>query len=165
MEMSGLEVEKCRILEVAAIVTDSEYRTLETYEAIVFQEPAVLAAMDAWCTKQHGESGLTAAVATGKPESQVEQELLALVSRHFKPEDRPVLCGNSIGQDRKFIDAYMPALSRRLHYRMVDVTSFKVVLQEKAGVYPKKDTHRALGDIEESIGELKYYLGFFRAGT
>jgi len=162
MEMSGLEVEKCRILEVAAIVTDGEYKSLGAYEAIVYQEPAVLSAMDAWCTKQHGESGLTAAVATGKPEAQVEQDLLALINQHFKPEERPILCGNSIGQDRKFIDAYMPALAKRLHYRMVDVTSFKIVLQEKFGAYPKKDTHRALGDIEESIGELKYYLGFFK---
>lgn len=162
MEMSSLDVDRCRILEVAAIVTDAEYKPLETYEAIVYQEPAVLAAMDAWCTKQHGESGLTAAVANGKPEPRVEQELLALINRHFKADERPVLCGNSIGQDRKFIDAYMPALSKRLHYRMVDVTSFKVVLQDKVGSFAKKDSHRALGDIEESIGELKFYLGFFK---
>ncbi len=163
MEMSGLEVEKCRILEVAAIVTDKDFKHLETYEAIVFQAPEVLAAMDAWCTKQHGESGLTAAVANGKPEAQVEQELVALVNRHFSLGERPVLCGNSIGQDRKFIDAYMPTLAKRLHYRMLDVTSFKIVLQDKYGIeFKKKDSHRALGDIEESIAELSHYLSFVK---
>jgi oligoribonuclease len=161
MEMSGLEVNQCRILEVAAIVTDTDFKPLETYEAIVFQEPTVLAAMDAWCTEHHGKSGLTAAVASGKQESLVETELLALVSRHYKPEERPVLCGNSIGQDRKFIDAYMPALAKRLHYRMLDVTSFKIVFEAGYGVeFKKKDAHRALGDIEESIAELKHYLGY-----
>ncbi|RZA05615.1 MAG: oligoribonuclease [Proteobacteria bacterium] len=163
MEMSGLEVSQCRILEVAAIVTDGDFKALDTYEAIVYQEPKVLEAMDAWCTKQHGESGLTAAVASGKPEPLVEQELLAFIEKHFKPAERPVLCGNSIGQDRKFIDAYMPALAKRLHYRMVDVTSFKVVLQDRiAGEFKKNDSHRALGDIEESIAELKHYLSFFK---
>lgn len=166
MEMSGLEVSQCRILEVAAIVTDKDLKPLETYEAIVFQETAVLAAMDAWCTENHGKSGLTAAVATGKQESLVESELLALVNRHFKPEDRPILCGNSIGQDRKFIDAYMPALAKRLHYRMLDVTSLKIVFESSFGIaFKKKDAHRALGDIEESIAELKHYLGFVQKPT
>jgi len=163
MEMSGLEVSQCRILEVAAIVTNNEFQPLETYEAIVFQEPSVLNAMDAWCTEHHGKSGLTAAVATGKQESLVETELLALIGRHFKPEERPVLCGNSIGQDRKFIDAYMPALAKRLHYRMLDVTSFKIVFEANYGIeFKKKDAHRALGDIEESIAELTHYLGYVR---
>ncbi|RYZ99713.1 MAG: oligoribonuclease [Proteobacteria bacterium] len=166
MEMSGLEVSQCRILEVAAIITDADFKGLESYEAIVYQEPAVLTAMDAWCTKQHGESGLTAAVASGKPEALVEQELIAFIDKHFKPNERPILCGNSIGQDRKFIDAYMPDLAKRLHYRMVDVTSFKVILQDRIGSdFKKNDSHRALGDIEESIGELKHYLSFFAAPT
>jgi oligoribonuclease len=162
MEMSGLDVSQCRILEVAAVVTDRNFRTLESYEAIVFQEPEVLAAMDEWCQKQHGDSGLKAAVATGKPESLVEQELLALVERHFQPKDRPILCGNSIGQDRKFIERYMMALDKRLHYRMVDVTSFKVILAERGVSFAKKDTnHRALGDIQQSIAELEHYLSHF----
>ncbi len=161
MEMSGLDVQKCRILEVAAIVTDENFAPLENYEAIVFQAPEVLAAMDEWCTENHGKSGLTAAVAKGLPEPEVEKALLALIGRHFTAKDRAVLCGNSIGQDRKFIDAWMPALSSRLHYRMLDVTSFKLVFNEKYGVkYDKKGKHRALDDIHESIAELKHYLQF-----
>jgi oligoribonuclease len=161
MEMSGLDVARCRILEVAAIVTDGELRPLETYEAIVFQPPEVLEAMDEWCKENHGKSGLTAAVANGKPESQVERELLALVDRHFKANEKPILCGNSIGQDRKFVDAYMPALSARLHYRMLDVTSYKIMFGPRFGIeFQKKGSHRALDDILESIAELNHYLSF-----
>jgi oligoribonuclease len=161
MEMSGLDVNSCRILEVAAIVTDQDFQLLESYEAIVYQPPEVLAAMDEWCKENHGKSGLTAAVAQGKPEAQVEKEMLELVNRHFSSAERPVLCGNSIGQDRKFIDAYWPTLAKRLHYRMLDVTSFKIIFGSKWKIdYQKKGSHRALDDIQESIAELKHYLSF-----
>ncbi len=164
LEMSGLEVEKCRILEIAAIVTDESFVALEEYQAVVHQPQAVLDAMDAWCTENHGKSGLTEAVKKGTPEHEVEDALLALISRHFTKDDRPVLCGNSIAQDRKFIDAYMPKLAERLHYRMVDVTSFKEIFRSKYGIEHKKsNAHRALGDIHESISELKHYLSFVKA--
>lgn len=163
MEMSGLEVETCRILEVAAIVTDENFIALDRYEAIVYQPDSVLAAMDAWCVKTHGESGLTEAVKKGVPEAEVEAKLVALVNQYFSAQEKPVLCGNSIGQDRKFIDKYMPKLASRLHYRMVDVTSFKEIFRTKYGIdFKKKDQHRALGDIEESIAELQHYLGFIQ---
>lgn len=159
MEMSGLDPESCRILEVAAIITNGKFESLATYQAIVYQTPEVLGKMDAWCTQTHGKSGLTAAVATGKPESQVEQEILTLLSIHFGEQDRPILCGNSIFQDRKFIDKYWPALSRKLHYRMLDVSSFKIVFKDLFKIeFEKKGGHRALDDIEESIAELKAYL-------
>lgn len=161
MEMSGLDVGSCRILEVAAVVTDNNFKALEEYQTVVFQPAEVLAAMDAWCTENHAKTGLTALVPKGKPEDQVEKELIALIDRHFAAKERPILAGNSIGQDRKFIDAYMPALAKRLHYRMLDVTSFKIVLQDKFKIeYEKKGTHRALDDIQESIGELSHYLSF-----
>lgn len=161
MEMSGLDPEKCRILEVAAIVTDANFSPLEEYKAVVFQPKEVLDAMDEWCTENHGKSGLTAAVASGKSESQVESELLALINRYFKAEDRPILCGNSIGQDRKFIDQYFKKLAGKLHYRMLDVTSFKIVFKEKYKIeFTKKGSHRAIDDILESIAELKHYLSF-----
>lgn len=164
LEMSGLDVAACRILEVAAVVTDSNFKPLEEYHSVVFQSQAVLDSMDAWCTENHGKSGLTAAVAKGKPEAQVEKELLALIDRHFPAKERPILCGNSIGQDRKFIDIYMRDLSQKLHYRMLDVTSFKVVFQDKFKIhYDKKGSHRALGDIHESIAELSHYLEFVKA--
>lgn len=163
MEMSGLDVGKCRILELAAIVTDSSFKELETYHAVVKQPQEVLDAMDEWCQENHGKSGLTAAVPNGTPEPQVEQEMLALISRHFPANEKPILSGNSIGQDRKFIDAYMPALAKRLHYRMLDVTSLKIVFNDKFRVrYEKKGTHRALDDIRESIAELSHYLSYVK---
>lgn len=164
MEMSGLDVQKCAILEVAAIVTDFNFTPLQSYHAVVFQPPEVLAAMDAWCTETHGKSGLTAAVAKGAPLAEVEKQLVDIVDRHWSGTDRPILAGNSIGQDRKFIDAYMPTLSARLHYRMLDVSSYKVVFNDRFGItYEKRGTHRALDDILESIGELTLYLSHVRA--
>lgn len=163
LEMSGLDVNKCRILELAAIVTDSKFKALDQYDAIVKQSDAVLAAMDEWCTKTHGESGLTAAVKLGKPEPQVEAEFLALIDKHFAKDERVVLCGNSIGQDRKFIDAYMPNVAKRLHYRMVDVTSYKVIFRDCYGIeYEKQGKHRAIDDIKESIAELQSYLAYLQ---
>lgn len=161
LEMSGLDVSSCRILEVAAIVTDIRLKELETYEAIVHQPPEVLSAMDAWCKEHHGKSGLTKAVATGRPELEVEADLLALVERHFKKDERAVLAGNSISTDREFVRAYWPRLASRLHYRLLDVSSFKVVLRERFGIKVEKvGAHRALGDIRESIKELESYLGY-----
>jgi oligoribonuclease len=163
MEMSGLAVEQCRILELAAIVTDKEFRELETYHAIVKQPQEVLDAMDDWCKENHGKSGLTAAVAKGLPEAEVEKQMLELIARHFPAKERPILCGNSIGQDRKFIDAYMPALAKRLHYRMLDVTSFKIIFGDRFQLkFEKKGSHRALDDIRESIGELSHYLSYVK---
>ena len=161
MEMSGLDVEQCRILEVAAIITDENFQEIAHYEAVVYQPEEVLNAMDEWCTTHHGASGLTAAVKTGKNEGAVQEELLALINQYFSTEDRPVLCGNSIGQDRKFIDRYWPKLAKRLHYRMVDVTSYKEIFRSCYGIEHKKNGgHRALGDIRESIAELRHYLSF-----
>ena len=166
MEMSGLDVTTCRILEVAAIVTDENFKSLAEYQAIVHQPQAVLDAMDAWCTEHHGKSGLTAAVKNGLPEAEVEKQLLDLINKFFTKEDRPVLCGNSIGQDRKFIDKYMPTLAQRLHYRMVDVTSFKEIFRVRFGIEHKKaNAHRALGDIHESIAELNAYMAHVKTNT
>jgi oligoribonuclease len=146
-------------LEVAVVITDLEFKELETYHAIVHQDPAVLKAMDDWCTKTHGKSGLTAAVATGKKEALVEDELVALVGRHFNDKDRVVLCGNSVGNDKRFLDAYMPKLAKRLHYRIVDVSSFKEIFKSKWRVeFKKSENHRALEDARASIAELKTYL-------
>lgn len=159
LEMSGLDEKVHRILEVAVVITDLEFNEVETYERIVHQAPEVLAAMDEWCTKTHGKSGLTAAVATGMPEGEVEKELLALIGRHFDPKERVVLCGNSVGNDKRFLDAYMPELAKRLHYRIVDVSSFKEIFKAKWGVeFKKPDNHRALEDARGSINELKTYL-------
>jgi oligoribonuclease len=159
MEMSGLDVHKNRILEVALLVTDLKFEVVHQYEAVVYQDPQVLSIMDEWCTKHHTTSGLVARVAQGKKESDVEQELMEIVKK-FSPKKKAVLAGNSIGFDRKFIDHWMPSLSELLHYRLLDVSSFKLVFEN---IYKKKmekkKRHRALEDIQESIDELKFYLG------
>ena len=161
MEMSGLDPNSCRILEVAVIVADADLQVKEEYEAIVFQPEAVLAAMDAWCTKTHKESGLTDKVKHGIPETKAEADILAIIERHFTKDDTVVLAGNSIGQDRKFIDRYMPKLSKKLHYRMLDVSSFKEVFRSKYQIeFEKKGGHRALDDVRESISELQHYLSY-----
>jgi len=163
LEMTGLDDLKDSILEVAAIVTDVELKPLEEYHRVVFQPPEVLENMNDWCKKTHGESGLTAAIPQGTPLPQVEKELLELISRHFSEKERPVLCGNSIGNDRRFIDRYTPELARRLHYRMIDVSSFKEVFRDRYQIeFKKKNSHRAVDDILESIRELEHYLSYVK---
>ena len=162
MEMSGLEHTKERILEVALLVTDLSLNIVKEYETIVFQEDIVLKGMDAWCTEHHGKSGLTAKVPHGKPEAEVEIELIKII-KEFSPSDRALLAGNSIGQDRKFIDQWMPDFAKTLHYRMLDVSSFKILFE---GIYNKKynkkHKHRAVDDIIESIEELKFYMQYIK---
>jgi len=161
LEMTGLDEKIDHILEVAAVVTNAELKTLEEYHRVVFQPAEVLAGMNDWCKKTHGESGLTKAVPQGTPLGVVEKELLALCSRHFGDKDRIVLAGNSVGNDRRFIDAYTPLFAKRLHYRLIDVSSFKEVFRERWGVqFEKKNAHRAVDDIHESIRELAHYLSF-----
>jgi oligoribonuclease len=159
MEMTGLDVNREVIIEVAAIVTDLDLKTLETYDQVVKQPQSYLDAMDDWNRKHHGESGLTARVPAGREPQAVEDDLLQLIDRHFAGSERPIIAGNSIFQDRTFIDRHMPRLAARLHYRMVDVTSWKIVMSARFDLeFDKKKAHRALDDINESIGELRFYL-------
>ena len=162
MEMSGLDPEQCRILEVAVIITDTKFQALGSYQAVIHQDEQTLAAMDAWNTKHHGESGLTEKVRHSKVSEQAaEAAVIALVDKHFAKDERVLLSGNTIGQDRKFISKYWPKLEERLHYRMLDVSSFKEVFRRQYGVdYKKKQAHRALDDIHESIAELQHYLSY-----
>ncbi len=164
LEMTGLDVNKEVIIEAACIVTDLNFKEIETFETVVKQPQSYLDAMDAWNKEHHGKSGLTAKVPTGMLPDAVEFHLISIIDRHF-PESktdrqkRPILAGNSISQDRLFIDKYFTKLSDRLHYRMVDVSSWKVLFNNKFDKYYKKqNAHRALDDIRESIGELRYYL-------
>lgn len=158
--MTGLDDVRDRILEFAAVITDLDMKPLEELHRIVYQPQEVLDGMNDWCKKTHGESGLTQAVPQGTPLDQVEQEALALLKKHFPANEPIVLSGNSIGNDRRFVDRYMPELAKRLHYRMIDVSSFKEIFREKYGLaFHKKNAHRAVDDIHESIRELNYYLG------
>lgn len=162
MEMTGLDEKKCSIIEASAVITDLNLKPLDEYTAVVFQPPEVLASMDEWCTNTHGKSGLTAEVARGEKLSTIEKKLVALGTKHFGKE-KVILCGNTIGQDRKFVDLYMPSFAKLLHYRMIDVSSFKEVFRNKYNIeFKKKETHRAKDDIFESIAELAHYLTFIK---
>lgn len=168
MEMSGLDLNKEVIIEVACIITDMNFRELDSFETVVKQPQIFLDNMDAWNKEHHGKSGLTAKVPTGMEADFVEAKLVDMINKHFPlsktdPKKRPILAGNSIMQDRLFIDKYFKELSSRLHYRMVDVSSFKVLMTNKYNIeYRKQNSHRALDDIRESIGELKFYLEYVK---
>lgn len=162
MEMTGLDVEKEVVIEVAAIVTDIEFRVLDTFETVVRQPQVYLENMDDWNKKQHGRTGLTQKVPNGMDPDHVEESLLDLIKKHW-PEgsERPMLAGNSIAQDRLFIMKYFKRLEKALHYRMLDVSSFKIIMQKKFNYkYEKSGSHRALDDIRESIEELRRYCEF-----
>ena len=166
MEMTGLEPAKERIIEVATILTDGNLVEIGVGpDLVIHQEDDVLAAMDDWNKKHHGASGLVERVKTSTvTDGDAEAQTLAFINQHVGAKDRPVLAGNSIHQDRRFIRRYMPALDARLHYRMIDVSTIKELArrwfpQICAKVPAKKDTHRALDDIRESIEELRFYRG------
>lgn len=161
--MTGLDENVDSILEVAVILTDLNFKVLEEVARVVFQPDSVLEKMNDWCKKTHKKSGLTAEVPKGMALAKVEEELLALIGKYYDPKDRIVLTGNSIGNDKRFVDKYMPKLAARLHYRIIDVSSFKELFKQKFGVeHKKKNGHRALDDIKESIEELKKYLSFVK---
>lgn len=163
LEMTGLDENRDQILEVAVVVTDLDFNTQEELHRIVYQPQEVLENMNDWCKKTHGESGLTAAVPNGVPLEKVEAQTLELLKRYFGEKERVILAGNSIGNDKRFIDRYMPKLAERLHYRLIDVSSFKEIFREKYGVTVQKaNSHRAVDDIHESIKELKTYLSFVK---
>ncbi len=164
MEMTGLDPERERVIEVATILTDGQLNEIATGPELVIRQPdEILAAMDDWNKSHHGASGLIDRVkASDVTEAQAEEQTIAFINAHVPAKERPVLAGNSIHQDRRFIRRYMPALEKRLHYRMVDVSTIKelarrwfpqVIAKQKA----KKETHRALDDIRESIDELRFY--------
>lgn len=164
MEMTGLDVNKEVVIEVACIVTDMNLKELDCFETVVKQPQSYLDAMDTWNTEHHKKSGLTAKVSSGMEPEMVELKMIDLINKHFPDsktdlKKRPILAGNSIAQDRLFIDKYFKNLSTRLHYRMVDVSSFKIMLTNLFNIdYKKQNSHRALDDIRESIGELRFYL-------
>src|SRR4051812_17393517 len=161
LEMSGLDPDKCVILEIACIVTDGELvEQGEGLDLVVNQPDAALDAMDDWCTRHHGQSGLTAAVKASAI-SLREAELRTLeYLRRFTNKGQSPLCGSSVSHDRRFIDKYMPDLSAWLHYRTVDVSTVKELVKRwyvDVTLPSKKNSHRALDDIRESVEELRSY--------
>ena len=166
MEMTGLDCERERIIEIATILTDGQLTEIAVGPELVIHQPdEILAAMDDWNTKHHGASGLIERVRQSQvSDADAEAQTIAFIDAHVPARERPVLAGNSIHQDRRFIRHYMPGLEKRLHYRMVDVSTIKELARRW---YPqiiakqpaKRDTHRALDDIRESIQELRFYRG------
>ncbi|MEJ7603104.1 MAG: oligoribonuclease [Kofleriaceae bacterium] len=166
MEMTGLDPAKERIIEIATIITDGNLVELGAGPDLVVHQPDdVLAAMDDWNKKHHGGSGLVGRVKSSTvTDGDAEAQTLAFINQHVGAKERPVLAGNSIHQDRRFIRRYMPALDARLHYRMIDVSTIKELARRwfpliTAKQPAKKDTHRALDDIRESVEELRFYRG------
>lgn len=162
LEMTGLESSEDVILEVAAEVTDFTFKTLASYEArIRHKREVVLDRMQKnnfWKEFPDNRDDFLNKLDQGKALRQVEKELVALVEAEFGREPA-VLAGNSIHNDRNFIKYWWPALDLKLHYRMLDVSSLKVLMQGKYGEeFEKKDVHRAFDDIQASIAELQYYL-------
>jgi oligoribonuclease len=162
MEMTGLDPERERIIEMAMVVTDGNLATVaESPVWVVHQADAVLDAMDAWNKSTHGKSGLIARVrASTLDEAAVEAAALSFVREYAARQASP-MCGNSIGQDRRFMARYMPALEAWFHYRNIDVSTLKELCRrwkpEVAKGFEKASAHTALADVRESIEELKYY--------
>lgn len=161
--MTGLDPDRERILEIATLITDGDLEIVaEGPELVVRQPEELLAAMDEWNSTQHANSGLLERVrASGVDEAEAEARTLAFLEEHCEPRTAP-LAGNSIHQDRRFLRRYMPRLDAFLHYRLVDVSSVKELARRwYPGVLeaapPKGESHRALGDIRESLEELRYY--------
>jgi oligoribonuclease len=162
LEMTGLDPNEHVIIEVAVEVTDLNFKTLASYEALVLQPEDKLTRMNEWAQKQHDTSGLTERVRReGRPETEVIHELVGFIKAQFGDEPA-VLAGNSIHNDRLFIKQWWPEVEALLHYRMLDVSAWKVLMQGKYDVqFQKKEVHRAFDDIQASIAELQYYLDWF----
>lgn len=163
LEMTGLDPQKDRIVEVAAIVTDWDFTQLGSLDYGVRQDEAEIRRLfeaNAWAMSRPKETEIEILHSLqGIPEADAEAKILELVDTHFAPGEPVLLAGNSIHCDRGFIKQWWPKLEARLHYRMLDVSAWKVVMQGKYGVtYTKKEAHRALDDIRESIEELQSYL-------
>ncbi len=166
LEMTGLDPESERILEIATIITDSSLNIVSEGPTIVLkQSEKLLGSMDEWNTEHHTASGLVDRVrAEGVTESEAEQITIEFVSRYVDAGKSP-LCGNSIGQDRRFLVKYMPELEAYLHYRNLDVSTVKeLAIRWRPDIVSgilKQESHRALDDIKESIDELKQYKALF----
>ena len=166
MEMTGLDPDADRIIEVALVVTDSQLQILAQSEAIAVRQPReVLDAMDAWNRSTHGRSGLIDRVlASDIDEAQAEARLLAFLAP-WVPAGKSPMCGNSICQDRRFMARSMPRLEAYFHYRNLDVSTLKELCRRWAPAllkgFVKRGAHTALADIHESIDELRYYRQHF----
>ena len=164
--MTGLDIEKDVLLEIATVITDDNLEIIEESDSIVIHQPdSVLAGMDSWNRKHHAESGLSNRSRNSKVSlEEAEAVTYDLVTRHVDIHSSP-LCGNSVWQDRRFLARHMPSVEYYLHYRLIDVSTLKELARRwRPDLYEevkKQSQHRALDDIRESINELKFYREHF----
>ena len=165
MEMTGLLPEVHRVIEIATIVTDSNLNVLAEGPVIaIHQATEALEAMDDWNTRTHTNSGLVARVASSAISEQMATEQTLAFLREWVSEGKSPMCGNSICQDRRFMARHMPELERFFHYRNLDVSTLKILMQRwrpDLPEAPKQGAHQALADIRESIEELRHYRTHF----
>ncbi|HET7675742.1 MAG TPA: oligoribonuclease [Gammaproteobacteria bacterium] len=162
LEMTGLDPDNDRIIEIATLVTDKHLRPLAEGPVLaIHQSEAALAGMDEWNVSHHGASGLIARVRESRvSEAEAEKQTLEFLRAHV-PERASPMCGNSICQDRRFLARWMPALEKFFHYRNLDVSTLKELAKrwapDIASGFKKESAHIALSDIKDSIEELEYY--------
>ncbi|WP_137225454.1 oligoribonuclease [Shewanella sp. MEBiC00475] len=162
LEMTGLEPAVDRVIEIATLVTDQELNIIAQGPVLaIYQTDDVLAGMDDWNQKHHGESGLVDRVRASKCSEQDAIELTITFLAQYVPKGASPMCGNSIGQDRRFLNKYMLELEEYFHYRNIDVSTIKELVRrwspETMNGFSKKNTHQALEDIKESIAEMQFY--------
>jgi len=166
LEMTGLNPQQDTIIEIATIVTDKDLNIIAEGPSLqINQSSLVMEAMDEWNTRQHGGSGLTAKVLSSDTSMRLaESRTLEFLQKHVTPSTSP-MCGNSIGQDRRFLARYMPKLERFFHYRNLDVSTIKELARgwraDILGGFSKHGSHLAMDDVRDSIAELRYYRETF----
>lgn len=162
LEMTGLQPEVNRIIELGAVITDAQLNIIHEGPVIaIHQSDAVLAAMDAWNRKTHGESGLVRRVQESTIDEEQATDLCLEVFSRFVPPGKSPMCGNTIGQDRRFMARWMPRLESFFHYRSIDVSTLKELARrwapEAVWRSVKTTKHQAISDIRESVEELQHY--------
>ncbi|MBC7001272.1 oligoribonuclease [Photobacterium sp. BZF1] len=162
LEMTGLDPEAHKIIEIATIVTDAQLNVLAEGPVLAIHQPeAELAKMDEWCTTTHTNSGLVERIRQSRiSEEDAVRQTIAFLEQ-WVPKGASPICGNSIGQDRRFLYKHMPELEQYFHYRYLDVSTLKELTRrwkpEVLDGFSKKGSHLALDDIHDSIAELRYY--------
>lgn len=166
LEMTGLDPERDRIIEIATLVTDAHLNILAEGPVMAVHQPdAQLALMDDWNVRTHTGSGLVDRVKASPFDDNAAQQKTIEFLREWVPEGKSPICGNSVGQDRRFLFKYMPELEAYFHYRYLDVSTLKELARrwkpEVLSGFKKQNTHQALDDIRESVAELAYYREHF----
>lgn len=162
MEMTGLDADSCHVLEIASLVTDAQLNVLAEGPVIaIHQDDSILNGMDEWCTRVHGESGLTQRCRDSHVDEAQAAQITLDFLRQYVPAGVSPMCGNSIGQDRRFMSRHLPALEAFFHYRNIDVSTVKELVRRWQPAvmegFKKQGTHQAMDDIRESLNELRYY--------